>query len=78
MILILVCEPIVPSYRAMNDFDFDIFTKQRVMRNRVNTRGIEPMHATTSDKLWGMVSHSGVISSFSYLSLLTCEFVRVP
>jgi hypothetical protein len=42
--------------RAVNDFDFKLFTKQPVMRNRVDSRGIEPIPARTSDKLWGMVS----------------------
>jgi hypothetical protein len=42
--------------RAVNDFDFKLFAKQTVMRNRVDSRGIEPIHARTSDKLWGMVS----------------------
>lgn len=41
--------------RAVNDFDFNLFTNQRGVRNRANTRGVERTQPTTSDKLWGMV-----------------------
>lgn len=51
----LICGADFALDRAVNDFDFKVFTKQQVMRNRVDSRGIEPIHARTSDKLWGMV-----------------------